>query len=53
MTSPADFVLAERFHYLPNDNNLFAFSLSQATRYFNFLRIIPERYKDESKRAMQ
>ena len=48
MTELSEFILAERELYLDNDNNLFAFSLSQALRYYEFIMIISSRHKEVS-----
>jgi hypothetical protein len=44
-----DFTWSERNRFSARDNNLFAFSLSQVTRYYQFLTILIERHKDTSK----
>jgi hypothetical protein len=48
MTRLSEFIQTERALYADNDNNLFAFSLSQALRYYEFLVIIANRYKKVS-----
>lgn len=48
----SDFVQYEREHYVDNDNNLFAFSLSQALRYYEFILIIANRHKEVSQKMV-
>jgi hypothetical protein len=44
----SEFINNERDQYTTKDNNLFAISLGQALRYYNFLIIIANRYKKVS-----
>ena len=47
-----DFIDTERNNYTTRDNNIFAFSLGQALRYYKFLLIVAERYKKTSKKMV-
>lgn len=47
-----NFIRQEREHYAGNDNNRFAFSLGQASRYYRFLHIIYARYVEANARFM-
>lgn len=47
-----DFIDTERKHYTNRYNNLFAISLGQALRYYNFLLIIADRYKKTSEKMV-
>ncbi len=49
MNTLSDFVVIEREFYAEKDNNLFAFSLGQAIRYYDFIKIIVGRYQEASK----
>lgn len=51
MITLSEFVQAERNRYIDEGNNLFALSLSQVTRYYEFMSIITDRYHTASKRA--
>jgi hypothetical protein len=52
MTILSDFIRTERELYANNDNNLFAFSLSQALRYYEFILIIANRHKEVSQKMV-
>lgn len=52
MSILSDFIGTEREQYTNRDNNLFAFSLGQALRYYNFLLIVADRYKKASKKMI-
>lgn len=45
-----DFIDTERKHYTIEDGNLFASSLGEALRYYDFLLIITDRYREISKK---
>lgn len=45
MTALFDFIVTERKHYTNKGGNLFASSLGEALRYYDFLLIIADRYK--------
>jgi hypothetical protein len=49
MSALSDFIGTERDRYMGEDNNRFAFSLGQVSRYYEFLLIIMERYQQASK----
>jgi hypothetical protein len=48
----SDFIQIERDEYETQDGNLFAFSLGQASRYYDFISIIFERYEHVSESAV-
>lgn len=52
MSILSDFAVAERELYLDSDNNLFAFSLGQATRYYDFIQIIAGRHQEVSQKMV-
>jgi hypothetical protein len=52
MNALSNFVTAEREHYKAEDNNLFAFSLSQTIRYYEFIIMIYERHKEISQKMV-
>ena len=47
------FIGREREHYGGDDNNRFAFSLGQASRYYRFLHIVYSRYAEASARFIE
>jgi len=47
-----DFIDNERKHYTGKDSNLFAFSLAQSLRYYDFLLIVAARYEKASEKAV-
>ena len=47
-----DFINIERAKYVPHDSNLFAISLGQPSRYYDFISIVLERYNTASKQAV-
>jgi hypothetical protein len=47
-----DFIETERESYEPHDGNLFATSLGQPARYYDFISIVFDRYKFVSKQAV-
>jgi len=49
MNALSEFVITERDAYVGKDSNLFAFSLGQAIRYYDFILIIVRRYEDISR----
>ena len=49
----SQFVGTERERYADEDNNRFAFSLSQASRYYRFLLIIAERHNAASRELIE
>lgn len=50
MSVLADFVSTERNQYITHDGNLFASSLGEALRYYNFLLIVADRYKQTTRK---
>ncbi len=52
MSTLSNFISTERKKYTTEDGNLFASSLGEARRYYNFLVIITDRYKKTSKKMV-
>lgn len=52
MSILCDFIDNERKHYTGKDSNLFAFSLGQSLRYYDFLLIVFDRYKKACGKAV-
>lgn len=52
MSALSDFVVTERELYAEKDKNLFAFSLGQATSYYDFIPIIVGRHQEESQKTV-
>jgi hypothetical protein len=52
MSVLSDFIWAERFQYTIEDGNIFARSLAEASRYYDFLLIIVDRYRNTSKKMV-
>ena len=52
MNPLSEFIQSERELYADNDNNLFAFSLLQAVRYYDFIVIVSNRHKEVSEKMV-
>jgi len=52
MSILSDFIGTERKQYTTIDGNLFASSLGEALRYYNFLLIVADRYRNISKKMV-
>jgi hypothetical protein len=52
MSILSEFINNERDKYITKDNNLFAISLGQALRYYDFLIIIADKYNKDGKKMI-
>jgi hypothetical protein len=50
---PADFISSERERFTEADNNKFAMSFAQVSRYYAFLQVILKRYEVASRQLFE